>query len=196
MKYILASNNPKKLVELSAILAGANIITLSEAGITDVPDETGESFEENAVIKAHAAMQVSGMPAIADDSGLVVDALGGAPGVHSARFCEGSDSDRTEFLLRNMHSVPDCERTARFVSAVACVFPDGRQLVAVGKCEGVILRAPRGDGGFGYDPVFYVPQHDMTYAEMPFDLKNSISHRGQALVKLKEMLEAMPDTER
>ncbi len=180
---VAATNNKKKLTELCQILdsQGANVISLSEAGILTDPEETGTTFEQNAIIKAHAAALASGKIAIADDSGLEVDALDGAPGIYSARYCEGSDSDRTAFLLKNMEHVPDGKRTARFVSAIAVVTPDGEQTVVRGTCEGIIARAPQGDGGFGYDPVFYVPEENATFSQIDSERKNQISHRANAL---------------
>ncbi|MBQ1270972.1 MAG: RdgB/HAM1 family non-canonical purine NTP pyrophosphatase [Clostridia bacterium] len=188
MQFILASNNKKKLKEMGDILAleGCTVISMSEAGVSSDPEENGLTFEENALIKAKAAMMASGRPCIADDSGLSVDALGGAPGVFSARYCEGSDLDRTMFLLKNMESIED--RTARFVSAVACAFPDGSSIVVRGECEGEILHELKGDGGFGYDPVFYVPSEGCTFAEMPAERKNEISHRARAMVRFCEEL--------
>ena len=145
-------------------------------------EETGTTFEENALLKAKAVMEASGMAAIADDSGLMVDALNGEPGVYSARY-GGKDSDaaRTAYLLENMAQVPEEERTARFVSAIACALPDGRVVTSRGTCEGRILFETRGDNGFGYDPVFYVPEIGMTFAEADGERKNAISHRGNAL---------------
>jgi len=191
MRFILASNNPQKLRELTAILAGHETVSLSQAGLDIDPDETGMTFEENALIKARAVCAASGQAAIADDSGLVVDALDGAPGVRSARYCEGTDADRTAFLLRNLREVPGEQRTARFVSAVAAVFPGGREITVRGQCHGVILREPRGENGFGYDPVFFVPEENGTFAEITQETKNRISHRGKALQKLKEQLEGI-----
>ena len=130
-------------------------------------------------------MQASHMPTLADDSGLMVDALGGAPGVHSARYGpkghDGTDAERVAYLLENMKDVPDAARTAKFVCVITCLFPDGRKIVARGECPGTILRETRGAGGFGYDPVFYLPEYGMTYAELPAEKKNEISHRGCAL---------------
>ena len=190
MKFVLASNNRKKLAELRAILGeqGHEVASLHECGVQSDPVETGETFEQNARIKARSACAATGLPSIADDSGLEVDALGGAPGVRSARYCPGSDADRVDFLLKNLEAVPDAERTARFVSAVACVFPDGRELVTRGECGGVILRERRGEGGFGYDPVVYVPQEGLTFAQLPAERKNAISHRGRALFAFAEAL--------
>ena len=182
--FVIATNNPKKLREIDAILKqiGASAVTMREAGINTDPEETGTTFEENAFIKAQAACAASNKPAIADDSGLEVDALNKAPGIYSARYCEGTDSDRVDFLLRNMQGKSD--RSARFVSAVCCVFPSGEHLTVRGECEGVIIDAPRGENGFGYDPVFYVPEYRQTFAEISPDIKNKISHRAHALEKL------------
>ncbi len=181
MEFILASNNKKKLREMAQILSqeGCTVVSMAEAGVHSEPEENGATFEENARIKARAAMLASGRPCIADDSGIEVDALGGAPGVHSARYCEGSDLDRVMFLLKNMEREED--RTARFVSAVACAFPDGSEIVVRGVCEGVLLRELRGEGGFGYDPIFYVPSEGCTFSEMAQDRKNEISHRARAM---------------
>lgn len=183
MEFVLASNNKKKLKEMDEILRreGCSVISMAEAGFNTDPEETGTTFEENALIKAQAAMEACGRPCIADDSGLAVDGLNGAPGVFSARYCEGSDLDRVYFLLENMKGMED--RTARFVSCVACAFPDGSSIVVRGECPGVILEELKGEGGFGYDPVFYVPEEGYTFAEMPQDRKNEISHRGAAMVK-------------
>ena len=182
--FVIATNNQKKLREIDAILRqiGASAVTMREAGISTDPEETGLSFEENAFIKANAACMASGKPAIADDSGLEVDALNKAPGIYSARYCEGTDSDRVSFLLSNMQGKSD--RTARFVSAVCCVFPSGERITVRGECEGVIIDAPRGENGFGYDPVFYVPEYEQTFAEISPEIKNKISHRAHALEKL------------
>jgi len=188
MKYVIATNNAHKLIELAHILEdlGVEAISLKAAGVTDMPEETGQTFEENALIKARAACLKTGLAAIADDSGLVVDALHGQPGVYSARYGApeaATDRDRTALLLKNMAGMGD--RTARFACACACVFPGGDVVTAYGCCEGVILDAPRGGGGFGYDPVFYVPQLGMTFSQMPEAEKNRISHRGKALRALK-----------
>lgn len=194
MKFIIATNNKKKLREMGAILEkfGVEAVSLAEAGIESDVEETGVTFEENSRLKAVAAMQVSGLPAIADDSGLEVDALGGEPGVYSARYggdkC-ADDVERYLYLLENMNDVPDGKRSARFVSVITCVFPDGRELSARGEIEGEILRAAKGEGGFGYDPVFYVPEEGMTTAEMSQERKNEISHRAKSLKIMAEKLE-------
>ena len=184
MRLVLASKNPHKLVEMQTILGqlGLEVVLESEVGVDVDVEETGTTFEENALLKAKAVMEASGMAAIADDSGLVVDALNGAPGVYSARYGgKNSDAARTAFLLENMAHVPEEKRTARFVSAIACALPDGRVVQAVGTCEGTILFETRGDNGFGYDLVFYVPQLGKTFAEADGAQKNAISHRGNAL---------------
>ena len=184
MKVILASKNPHKLTELSAILSqhGFEIALESEYGLDIDVDETGTTFEENSLLKAEAVMKASGLPVLADDSGLMVDALDGAPGVYSARYGhKSSDGERTAFLLENMKDVPDEKRTAKFVCVITCLWPDGRQIVARGECPGVITREVHGENGFGYDPVFYLPELGMTYAELPSEQKNAISHRARAL---------------
>ena len=185
MRFVLASNNQKKKGEMSAILQelGIEVLSMEEAGVHTQPEEDGDTFEENALIKARAACKASGLPALADDSGLAVDALGGAPGIHSARYCPGSDWDRLQFLLQNMKNSPREKRGARFVSAVACVFPDGTERVWRGECPGLVLEEPQGQGGFGYDPVFYLPEYKMTFAQMPGEEKNKISHRARAMAK-------------
>ena len=187
MKVILASQNQHKLVELSAILSqlGFEIALESEYGLHVDVDETGTTFEENSLLKAEAVMKASGMPVLADDSGLMVDALDGAPGVHSARYGpkghDGTDDERIAFLLENMKEVPEAARTAKFVCVITCLWPDGRRIVARGECPGQILFAPKGTGGFGYDPVFYLPELEKTYAEFASEEKNAISHRARAL---------------
>lgn len=184
MKVILASKNPHKLTELSVILSqhGFEIALESEYGLDIDVDETGTTFEENSLLKAEAVMKASGMPVLADDSGLMVDALDGAPGVYSARYGhKSSDGERTEFLLENMKDVPDGKRTAKFVCVITCLWPDGRKIVARGECPGVITHEVHGENGFGYDPVFYLPELGMTYAELPSEQKNAISHRARAL---------------
>ena len=184
MKVILASKNAHKLTELSEILSqlGFEIALESEYGLDIDVDETGTTFEENSFLKADAVMRASGLPVLADDSGLMVDCLGGAPGVYSARYGhKNSDAERIEYLLENMKGVPQQERTARFVCVITCLWPDGRRIVARGECPGVILTAPKGAGGFGYDPVFYLPERGKTYAELAPEEKNAISHRARAL---------------
>lgn len=184
MKVILASQNQHKLVELSAILSqlGFEIALESEYGLKVEVEETGTTFEENSLLKAEAVMRASGLPVLADDSGLMVDALDGAPGVYSARYGhKSSDAERIDYLLENLQGVPAERRTAKFVCVITCLWPDGRKIVARGECPGVILDAPRGQGGFGYDPVFYLPEFGKTYAELQPERKNAVSHRARAL---------------
>ncbi len=194
MNFIIATNNKKKLRELGAILQkfGVNAISLKEAGIVSDAEETGTTFEENSRIKAVSAMEIGGLPAIADDSGLEVDSLGGEPGIYSARYggdeCK-DDTERYEFLLKNMENVPEGKRSARFVSVITCTFPDGRELSARGEIEGEILFAPQGEGGFGYDPVFFIPSEGKTMAEISSERKNEISHRARALEIMAKKLE-------
>ena len=187
MKAVLASKNPHKLAEIQVILSGlgVEVVMESELGLDIDVDETGTTFEENSRLKAESVMRAANMPAIADDSGLMVDALDGAPGVHSARYGpkghDGTDDERIAFLLENMKEVPEAARTAKFVCVITCLWPDGREIVARGECPGRILYEKHGAGGFGYDPVFYLPEYGMTYAELPPEKKNEISHRGNAL---------------
>ena len=187
MKAVLASQNAHKLKEIQAILSGLGVEVVPESalGLDIDVDENGATFEENSRLKAEAVMRAAGMPAIADDSGLMVDALDGAPGVHSARYGPkghaGTDDERTAYLLENMKAVPDEARTAKFVCVITCLWPDGRKIAARGECPGQILLAPQGQGGFGYDPVFYLPELQKTYAELRPEEKNAISHRARAL---------------
>ena len=191
MKYIIATHNMKKRNELARILEplGVEVLTAEQAGVelTDV-EETGTTFEENARLKSESGCKESGMPCIGDDSGLVVDALDGAPGVYSARYAgdHGNDPANIALLLENMKDVPDEKRTARFMCTVCCTYPDGREIVVNGTCEGKIGYEPKGDGGFGYDPVFMVG--DKSFAELTAEEKDKISHRGNALKALAEAL--------
>ena len=191
MKAVLASHNKKKMTEMRAILSelGVEILSQADVGVDIEPEETGTTFEENARIKAEAIMQATGLPAIADDSGLVVDALNGEPGVYSARYGgEGlDDTGRWQLLLKNMEGKEN--RACRFVSVICCAFPDGSQLMTRGECHGVVAEGPRGEGGFGYDPVFWLPGKGKSMAELSPEEKNSISHRGNALRVFKEELE-------
>lgn len=191
MKLVLASKNQKKLVEMNDILShlGIEVCSETEAGVDLEVEETGTTFEENSLLKAKAVMETSGLPAIADDSGLCVDCLNGAPGVYSARYGgEGlSDEDRYRMLLENMRG--QMTRTAKFVSVITCCFPNGDVLTARGECPGTIAYAPMGEGGFGYDPVFFVPELKKTFAQLTAEEKNAISHRGKALEAFKVKLE-------
>ena len=194
MKFILASQNRHKLVEMQNILSahGVEVVLQSELGLHVEVEETGATFAENAMLKAKAVMAASGLPAIADDSGVCVDALNGAPGVYSARYGgpELDDVGRYRLLLENMRGARD--RTAHFTSAIACAFPNGDTIEAEGICPGMIAYAPQGDGGFGYDPVFFLPQLRKTYAQLTPEEKAAVSHRGKALEvfdqKLREYL--------
>jgi len=191
MKFILASQNNKKLVEMNDILSafGIEVVSAADAGIHLDVEETGTNFAENAALKAEAICKASGMPAIADDSGLCVDALNGAPGVYSARYGgEGlDDTGRYQLLLQNMRGMMD--RRCKFVSAVCCVFPNGDRITAEGECPGTLAYAPQGTDGFGYDPIFFVPSMKKTFAQLTAEEKNAISHRGRAMQQFKTELE-------
>lgn len=182
-QVVLASQNKKKLLELQQLMAGTGIEVRSLPEDAPEVEETGETFEENALIKARAAVALTGLPALADDSGLVVDALNGEPGVRSARWVPGTDQDRYEELLARLEGVPEAQRTARFVSVIAVVTPDGREELVCGECEGSIGTAPSGTGGFGYDPVFYFPD-GRSMSEISAEEKNRISHRAHALARM------------
>lgn len=187
MDYIIASHNLKKRDEISRILnpLGIRVLLAEEAGVelTDA-EETGKTFEENAFIKADLGCKESGMPCIADDSGLAVDALGGAPGVYSARFSgvHGDDEANNLKLLKELEGVPDEKRTAAYVSVICCVYPDGKKITVRGECRGRIGYAPKGTGGFGYDPYFLPDEYGYktTMAELTPRQKDAISHRGKA----------------
>ncbi|MBR5534371.1 MAG: XTP/dITP diphosphatase [Ruminiclostridium sp.] len=191
MKAVLASNNKKKMVEMRAILGelGVEVLSQADVGVSIEPEENGTTFEENSRIKAVAIMEATGLPAIADDSGLVVDALDGAPGVYSARYGgEGlDDTGRWQLLLKNMEGKEN--RACKFVSVICCAFPDGTQLMARGEVHGVVAQGPSGEGGFGYDPIFWLPDQNKSMAELTAEEKNKISHRGNALRVFKKELE-------
>ena len=194
MTFLLATHNLKKRAELERILSplGITVQTAEEAGValTDV-EETGETFAENAVLKAESGCRESGMPCVADDSGLEVDALDGAPGVYSARYAgeHGNDGKNIEKLLDALRNVPADKRTARFVCTACCRFPDGGQILTRGVCEGTIAFAPSGSGGFGYDPVFLpVEANGRSMAQLSDGEKDAISHRRRALEKLADKL--------
>lgn len=192
MDFILATNNMKKLAEMQRILSplGINVVTAKMLGITleDV-EEDGETFEDNAKIKAHAACRETNMPAIADDSGLCVDYLGGAPGIFSARFAgeHGNDEKNNDLLLEKLEGVPAEKRTAHYVCAICCTFPDGREIVVRGECQGIIGFARDGSEGFGYDPLFIVDGR--AFGRYTAEEKDKISHRGNALRLLTKELE-------
>ena len=202
----MASKNEKKLAEMNAILSelGVEVCSEAQAGVDVDVEETGTTFEENSLLKAKAVMEASGLPAIADDSGLCVDALNGAPGVYSARYAgeHGNDAANNEKLMAEMQNVPVGQRAAKFVSAVCLILPDGRELVVTGECPGSVALTPAGDNGFGYDPLFVpdavglpgggtVPNTaHRTYAELADAEKDAISHRGRAMEKLEAKLAA------
>ena len=195
-RIIFATGNAGKMVEVREILAGvdAEILSMKEAGIKADIVEDGSTFEENALIKARAIHAQCGCLVLADDSGLEVDAMDKAPGIYSARFM-GEDTSyaiKNQAIIDRLADAKEEERTARFVSAIAAVLPDGSELVTEGTVEGLIAHEPAGNGGFGYDPIFYLPEYGVTSAEIPIEKKNEISHRGKALeamkIKLRERL--------
>ncbi|MCI5969933.1 MAG: XTP/dITP diphosphatase [Clostridia bacterium] len=190
MRLILATSNKGKLKEVKEILPEYDIVTMGEMGINEDIEENGTTFEENAYIKAKFIADRLNAVTIADDSGLEVDYLDGAPGIYSARFAgEGaSDKDRNEKLLSLLKDVPFEKRTARYVCAIAIVFPDGEKHIFKQTCEGYILDEEVGNGGFGYDPLFYFPEFKTTLANVPLDVKNTVSHRSKALEELKKFL--------
>ena len=192
MKLILATRNVHKIEELSAMLSDLNVELLSFRDFPDLPEvvEDGETLEDNAIKKAREISQATGLPALADDTGLDVAALGGAPGVISARYageaCSYDDNNRK--LLHELEGVPDEERKAAFRCVVALAVPGGEVTTVEGRTDGVILREARGDMGFGYDPIFLPNGHTLSYAEMSQDEKNAVSHRGRALEKARELI--------
>ncbi len=189
MNFVIASNNQKKVEELERILKPLNVRakTAAELGVElDDVEETGETFKENAEIKAVAAMKKTGLPAIADDSGLMVDALGGRPGVFSARYAD-TDEEKIEKLLQELMETGSEDRTAHFVCVICCCFPSGEKIFAYGQCDGNIGYAPRGNNGFGYDPIFFV-EGNKTFAELTETQKDAMSHRGKALKELSDQL--------
>ncbi len=193
MKVVLASKNPHKLVEISKITErfGFELVLQSELGIDIDVEETGTTFEENSLLKAKAVMEATGLPAIADDSGIAVDALNGEPGIYSARYGFDDSLDdwgRLLLLLKNTENVPDGQRQAQFVCVITFITPDGRVIQARGEAHGELLRAPAGQGGFGYDPIFYYPPFGKTFAEIPSEEKNKVSHRAIALNILNDKL--------
>ena len=191
-KFVLATHNPGKLAEMKTILSGLGVEAVSpaEAGVEVDVEETGTTFAENAMLKAKAVCAAAGLPAIADDSGLCVNALNGGPGVYSARYGgEGlDDAGRRRLLLQNLRG--QTTRAAHFTCAVACAFPNGDTLEAEGRCDGAIAFAPLGEGGFGYDPVFLIPEKGKTFGQIGPEEKSKISHRGKALAAFTEKLRA------
>ena len=197
-RLIAATKNKGKLKEIAQLLARLpyEIVSMEQIGIMDDIEENGSTFEENAMIKAETIWKATGEAVIADDSGLEVDYLDGAPGIYSARYAgEGAAvEERNRKLLNALKDVPADKRSARFVCAIAVILADGVRLAVRGACEGYIATEPAGGNGFGYDPLFYVPEFGLTIAQMDSDIKNSISHRGNALRKVAEELERiLPD---
>jgi XTP/dITP diphosphohydrolase len=195
-RLVLATNNAGKVAELRQLLDGCGweIITPADAGVSLQVDETGQTYAENARIKAVKYAKAAGLVALADDSGLEVDALDGRPGVMSARYAgpNRTDEERVETLLRELAEVPAGQRSARFRCLIAVSDPDGRIEMAEGTVEGEVATAPRGDDGFGYDPIFVLPERGLTMAELPADVKNNVSHRGAAARKARTILENWP----
>ena len=195
MRVVLASKNPHKLVEIRQITDkfGFELVLQSELGVDIDVEETGSTFEENSFLKAEAVMKATGLPALADDSGIAVDALNGEPGIYSARYGFDDTLDdwgRLELLLKNTEQVPDGQRQAQFVCVITFITPDGAVIQARGEIHGELTREPRGENGFGYDPIFYYPPLGKTTAELSSEEKNKVSHRANALnlfyQKLKE----------
>lgn len=193
MKIVVASGNKAKLREIAQIFQGYEILSMQEAGFTDDIEENGSTFEENALIKARAVSRALGVNALADDSGICVEALGGAPGVLSARFCgrHGDDAANNALLLEKLKDVPQDRRRAYFESCVALCFADGREITASGRTYGRILEKAEGEGGFGYDPLFYSDELGMSFGLASAEEKNAVSHRGKALAALAEKLKGM-----
>ena len=194
-KIVLATGNRGKVRELKKLLENMPVEVLSLADFPELPEvvEDGSTFAENALKKARQISRATGLLTLADDSSLEVDFLGGAPGVHSARFAgpRKSDADNNQKLLELLKDVPEEKRTARFRCVIAVAAPGARVETAEGTCEGIVGFAPKGEGGFGYDPLFYVPEFGRTFAELSMDIKNKISHRGKALIKARDILEEM-----
>ena len=193
MKVVLASKNKHKLVEISKITEkfGFDLVLQSELGVDIDVEETGTTFEENSYLKAEAVMKATGLPALADDSGIAVDAMNGEPGIYSARYGFDESLDdwgRLQLLLKNTEHVPDGQRQAQFVCVITMVTPEGQTIQARGEIHGELLREPRGENGFGYDPIFYYPPAGMSTAEMAPEDKNAVSHRGNALKVFYEKL--------
>jgi len=193
MKVVLASKNAHKLREISKITEkfGIELVLQSQLGIDMDVEENGSTFEENSYIKAKAVMEATGLPALADDSGIAVDALNGEPGIYSARYGFDDSLDdwgRLLLLLKNTENVPDGSRQAQFVCVITLVMPDGQMIQARGEAHGELLRAPIGEGGFGYDPIFYYPPLGKAFAQLSAEEKNRVSHRAVALELFNEKL--------
>ena len=194
-KLLLATNNQAKVREYKSLLQNLpfELVTVADQGISIIINEEGESLEENARLKATVLAAKSQLPALADDSGLEVDALGGEPGRLSARYAgeSASDRDRVNYLLARLEGVPWEKRSARFRCVIAVATPEGRMEFCSGECRGFITFAPKGEYGFGYDPIFYLPELDKTMAELPLELKNLVSHRGKAARGVSQVLERL-----
>lgn len=194
-KLLIATNNAGKLREYADLLGDlpVQLTTPRQEGIELEVEESGATFAENALLKARAYCAASRLPTLADDSGLEVDALGGAPGIYSARYAgnHATDRQRYEKLLAELRGIPPAERTARFRCVIALAMPDGTEEITEGECEGIIIDTPRGEHGFGYDPVFFMPALGKTMAELPPELKNRVSHRARALMRMKPVLRAL-----
>ncbi len=195
MILVLATRNQGKVLEIEKMLDFPRLEIRSLQDFPDFPEvvEDGRTFLENAFKKARACSEAAGQPALADDSGLEVDCLNGAPGIYSARFsgAEAADEANNRKLLSLLEGIPEARRAARFVCRMVLYWPEGTWIQAEGFCKGIIARAPRGEHGFGYDPVFYLPEFDKTMAELPLEEKTRISHRAQALRKIRSHLEAI-----
>ena len=197
-RLLIATRNQDKLSELASLLGGVpfRCVSLDEAGISEEVPETGSTLEENAVLKASGYAGLSGMLTLADDTGLEVDALGGEPGVRSARYGPGSPQDRIDLLLRNLGGVDPAGMTARFRCVIAITAPGGTPDLHEGVCEGRITREQRGDGGFGYDPIFFVPELGRTMSELTQNEKNRVSHRGIAARRAAAALKSLSEARR
>lgn len=190
LRLLLATGNPGKVAEFAEALPGVTFLSTADVSLGAFPPEAGSSYDENALIKASFAAAGSGLPALADDSGIEVDALGGEPGIHSARFGgDVSDGERIALLLRRLRDVPDGQRGARFVCSLVLALPDGNVHVFRGETRGSLLHGPRGRGGFGYDPVFFSPELGRSFSEAGVAEKRRVSHRGRAIRRFGEWLE-------
>ena len=196
-RLLLATGNKNKLHELRSLFQDLpyELVTPSEIGIDDKVDESGTTLEENARLKAIAFAASSCLLTLADDSGLEVEALGGEPGVFSSRYAgeNATDADRVRFLLSKLKGIPEGKRQAKFRCVIAVAVPDGKVELFAGECRGIITFEPRGEGGFGYDPIFYLPQFGKTMAELPPEVKNRVSHRGQAAARARSLLLKLRD---
>jgi XTP/dITP diphosphohydrolase len=189
MRLLIATTNVGKVREYQQLLTGLNfdLLGLEDLGIDTDVDETGSTYEENAGLKARTYAELSGLLTLADDSGLEVDALNGRPGVHSARYATDSAA-RIQKLLKELDGLPDEKRTARFQCVIALAWPDGRTEMTMGSCDGYIAHEPHGSNGFGYDPIFYLPEYSATMAELPEEVKNTLSHRARAAQQMRVIL--------